>query len=282
MEVIHRFSDVVCQAYFIPRLALDGEAACRGPLAASELQQRAERFFELVCAACLREDAAVRAFGMMLDTPNLHRLRELVDHVLPAPRHLRHSQELLLEIAHQPLKRAVLSGNGRADASRAMQRYAHEELAARIRRDSAYFHIAASWREHAGVPACHSHVRYLWSMADSESRCTTGALPEASLHPIVVRIGQARFDPACRIRWRCRASRSSTLRMQIHDAVSVRVSGEHSYSAVSVARGSSRGATIFFKVWAFFTTRAGTASAVVHPFTPLGDHRYRDDQDSLL
>lgn len=282
MEVIDCFSDMVCAAYFFPRLDMDGETACRARLSTADLQSKAEEFFSLVHAACLREDAAVKAFGMMLDTPNLHRLRELVDHVIPALLHIRHAQELLFENAHQPLKRAVLSGNGRADARRAMARYVHDELAARLRLDFTFFQVPPAWIGHAGVSSCLSHARPLWSKAGAVWRCTTGALPQASLHPSVVRIGQARSDPASRIRWRCRASRSSTERMQVNDAVSVRVVEISSTITVQEARAIGNGMMAYFQVIAFFTTRAGTPSAVVHPFIPIGGRRHRVATDIFL
>lgn len=69
----------------------------------------AEVFFELVRSACFWAD--LREFGFYLDVSNLHRLRELMEHVIPALLHVRIAQELLFENAHQPIKNAVVSGN---------------------------------------------------------------------------------------------------------------------------------------------------------------------------
>lgn len=99
IEFIDCFSDMVCAAYFFPRRKLDGEAACAACVSPSDLQKKAERFFSYFHAACLYEAAAVKAFGMMLDTRNLHRVRELVDHVIPALLHIRHAQKELFENA---------------------------------------------------------------------------------------------------------------------------------------------------------------------------------------
>lgn len=273
---------MVCAAYSFPRLKLHGLAACAARLSPSNMQKTAERFFLLIQAACLREDAAVMAFGMMLDTLNLHRLREVVGHVISALLRIRNAQELLVENAHQPLKRAVLSGNGRADARRAMKRYVHQELVPRIVLDFRFFHIPCDWIKHAGVSACLSHARKLWSQASAVWRCTTGAHPEANLHPCVVRLGEFPSDPAFRIRWRWRASCGGSERLQVNDAVCVRVAGGPALYFVYEACAAGGGTVAHFQIVAFFTSRSGSPSAVVNPFFSMGGRRHRVAQDRYL
>lgn len=280
--IVKSFYDVVCAAYVFPRLDLDGEAACRARFTPLDLKVMAGKCFTLAQAACVRSDPAVRAFGMLLDTPNLQRLRELADHVIPALLHGRHAQELLFENANQPLKRAVLSGNGRNDTTRAMRRYANEELAARIRLDFEYFHIPGGWLAHRGVAACLSRAQPLWSLPTAAWRCTTGAIAEESLHRIVVHVGRAHAYSASPIRWRKRASRGSVERLQAHDAVCVRVSGQPIISSVPVAQGTTGVAIRFFQVIAFFLSGTGTPSAVVHPFSVAAGGNYFVADDKLL
>jgi len=62
-----------------------------------------------------------------------------VKFVLPFVGHARHLQELLFENAHQPLKRAVVTGSGRDDAGRAVTRFLQGELASRMALDPEYF-----------------------------------------------------------------------------------------------------------------------------------------------
>lgn len=78
MRIVDSFTVLICAAYYCPRVELDGVPACRARATAERIQELAEEFFSHVRAACLREDMA--AFGFSLDVPNLHRLRELVDH----------------------------------------------------------------------------------------------------------------------------------------------------------------------------------------------------------
>lgn len=161
-----------------------------------------------------------------------------------------------------------------------MKRSVYEELAARIRLDFPFFHIPFDLIEHAGVSTCLSHARPLWSQDGVVWMCTSGALLETNLHPSVVRLGQGRSDPACRIRWRCQASRGGAERLQVNDAVCVRAAcGGPAVSYVSDACAARDGTIRHFQVVVFFTTRAGTPSAVVHPFTSMGGRRYRTDRD---
>jgi len=130
LEVVDPYNALINALYFLPRADVDGEAACRSWHTADELLALADRFFTLVCAAFLRRDTA--SFGRNTDVPNLHRLRELLQAVIRRLLHVRHVQELLYESAHQPLKRAIMSGTGRDDASRALRRMLEGELASHI------------------------------------------------------------------------------------------------------------------------------------------------------
>jgi len=133
LEVIDSYTTLVNAAYFYPRVELDGVDECRNRTTPVQLQQKAEVFLSLVRASCLRPDMA--NFGLYLDVPNIHRLQELVKYVIPALLDVRHAQELLFENAHQPLKKALVTGNGHDDALRAMTRYCQAELVQRIALD---------------------------------------------------------------------------------------------------------------------------------------------------
>lgn len=93
MDVVDSYTSLVFSAYYCPRVELDGLPECCRRATAVDLQARAEKFFTQVNAACLRHELA--AFGTYRDVPNTHRLRELVDHVIPALFHVRHAQKLL-------------------------------------------------------------------------------------------------------------------------------------------------------------------------------------------
>lgn len=110
LKVVDSHAALVCTAYCYPRVAFYGASGCHERPTPENLKLRAEVLFELVQKACLRAD--LKAFGMHLDVPNLHRLRELVHHVIPALLRVRHAQELLFENAHQPRKRSIIIGNG--------------------------------------------------------------------------------------------------------------------------------------------------------------------------
>lgn len=146
LELMNAFTALVFEAYYYPRAGLDGVAACRARSTPKKLQQKAEELFYRVRDACLRAD--LKALGMWSEVPNLHRLRKLVNNVIPALLHVRQAQELLFENAHQALKRAVVSGNGRDDALRAMKRYQQTDLAARRSLQHAFFWNPRR-REHA-------------------------------------------------------------------------------------------------------------------------------------
>lgn len=282
LKIVDAFSALVCGAYYFPRAELDGVSGCSTRLTPKDLQLRAEVFFDLVQAACLRAD--LRAFGMRLDVPNLHRLRELVDHVIPALLHVRHAQELLFENAHQPLKRGMITGNGHADSTRAMNRYRQAELAARLRLDPNWFSIPKEWALHPGVRACLTQARDLWSQDGGDWRCCGGALPAARIPPCAQRIAERHTSG---VKWRGRAIRGGAAGLQVGDAVSVLVAAAPGLDSVNVARGSAvlrqESKPAFFRAVGFFTTPAGTAAAVVQPLARVSDGgHWRVDTERFL
>lgn len=269
MQIVDTFTDLVRAAYYNPREHLDGSTACRGRVSATRLQELAERFFSGVRAACMREDMA--KFGFYLDVPNLHRLRELVDHVIPALLHVRHAQELLFENAHQTLKRAVVSGNGQDDAARAMRRYVQSELAARIRMQPATFSIPPQWLHHAGVKECLARAGSLFSRPSGRWRCSGSALSHSEVPSAAVQLAESRCGSGMTIAWRTRATRGDVDRLRIGDAVRVLTCGGPYGTAVHVAVGGAArrvdSRPAYFRVHCFFSTRSGSAAAVVSPMT---------------
>jgi len=174
LEVVVGYTAVINALYFFPRANVDGEAACRARHTAAELLALADRFFTLVCAACLRRDTA--AFERNTDVHNLHRCRALLHTVIRLLFHVRPLQEPFVESAHKPLKRAITTENGRNDASRAVRRMQQEELASRIAFQPAYVGINPEWLKHARVT---DHVRTskpLWSRPSGDRRCSGGRM----------------------------------------------------------------------------------------------------------
>lgn len=267
LKIVDAYAALVCAAYYFPHVELDGAVACRSRITPRELQLRAEVFFVLVQEACLRAD--LKAFGMRLDVPNLHRLRELVDHVIPALLHVHHTQELLFENAHQPLKRGVVTGNGHEDSTRALSRYRQAELAARLRLEPSVFLVPDDWTLHAGVRACLSRARSLWSEDGGRWRCSGGALDASQLPDVARRIAASRTARGSVVKWRARATPGSASGLQAGDAISVLVSLAPGLEAVNVAQDreaySQDAKPSFFRAVAFFVTSAGTASAMVQP-----------------
>lgn len=267
MLVVDSFTRLVRAAYYDPREELDGRSACEARVSAPRLQEMAELFFDGVRVACLREDMS--KFGFYLDVPNLHRLRELVDHVIPALLHVRHAQELLFENAHQTLKRAVVSGNGQDDAARAMSRYVQAELTARIRMQPAYFSIPHHWLEHAGIKECLARAGSLYSQGSGRWRCSGSVVPVSDVSEAAVEVAESRCGPDFTISWRTRATRGDVDRLRIGDAVRVLSCGGLHGTAVHVAAGGAArredSRPAYFRVQYFFCTRAGRAAAVVSP-----------------
>lgn len=268
LEVVRVYNELATALYFCPRPDVDGGFAFRNRASTEDLKARANEFFALVRQACLRVDMA--AFGKLLDVPNLHRLRELLDHVLPALLHIRHAQELLFENAHQQLKRAVVTGNGHADAARAMSRYISAEVVSRMKANPSVFGIPGEWLDHPGVRACLLQSHGLSSAEPGAWRCSNEVQPTASLPVAAQQIAVSHSPPGATITWHRRAARPPCDSLVVGDAVAVLVRPEMSVAAVPVAIGVAATAhdarIAFFGVLGFFTTRAGAAAAVVHPY----------------
>ena len=272
LKVVDSFTSLVCAIYFFPRVDLDGAPACRARQTMAEIKRLADVFFERVDSACRCTDT--EAFGFRLDVPNLHRLRELVEFVLPFVGHVRHLQELLFENAHQPLKRAVVTGSGRDDAGRAMTRFLQGELASRMALDPEYFGLTKEWVEHKGIRAELDAASPLWSAAGGVWRCSGGKLGDDLLPDGAQVVASHYFPTGTAITWRGRATRGGKKgNLLVGDAVGVPVSPYSDERVVPVAEGAAvmedACAVRFFLTAAFFTTRSGLAAALVYPFSPI-------------
>jgi len=273
LEVVDGYTALINALYYFPRADVDGEAACRSRHTAAELLALADGFFRLVCAACLRRDTA--AFGRNTDVPNLHRLRELLHAVIRLLLHVRHLQDLLFESAHQPLKRAITTGNGRNDALRAVRRMQQGELASRIALQPAYFGIDPEWLKHAGVMAHLRTSKPLWSQPSGDWRCSGGRMFGSQV-PIAARaLIQARWHQSFVAKWKGRATRGEDGRLVVGDCVGVLVVPVAARSEVCVARREEvRGPlcrTAYFRTVAFLDNPSGLPAAVVQPFVPIPD-----------
>jgi len=273
LEVVDGYTALTNALYYFPRADVDGEAACRSRHTAAELLALADRFFTLVCAAWLRRDAA--AFGRNTDVPNLHRLRELLHAVICLLLHLRHLQELLFEGAHQPLKRAITTGNGLNDALRAVRRIQQGELASRIALQPAYFGIDPEWLKHAGVMAPLRTSKPLWSQPSGDWRGSGGRMFGSQV-PIAARaLIQARWHQSFVAKWKGRAKRGEDRRLVVGDRVGVLVVPVAARCEVCVARREEvRGPlcrTAYFPTVAFLDNPSGLPETVVEPFVPIPD-----------
>lgn len=269
LEMLDAFTALVNAMYYFPRSELDGETACRGRPSVDRLRALGEVFFALVRKACLRSDTA--ALGRCVDKPNLHRLREVLDHVVPALQHVRHAQELLFENAHQPVKRAITSGNGWDDAGRAMERVRQCEFASRLKAQPSFFGVPSAWMEHKGVRAAVNKSTDLFSQPSAGWRSWGGSV-SATLVPAAARVlVAARYAATFDVKWWAQATRSGAgEQVRIGDAVAVLVLPAAGRTAVNVARGTGsshpHAHVAFFSVAAVLTTPQGTCSAVVRPF----------------
>ena len=226
-----------------------------------------------MCAAWLRRDTA--AFGRNTDVPNLHRLRELLHAVIRLLLHVRHLQELLFESAHQPLKRAITTGNGRNDALRAAHRMQKGELASSIALQPAYFGIDPEWLKHAGVIAHLRTSKPLWSQPSGDWRCSGGrrfgSQVSIAAHPLI----QARWHQSFVAKWKGRATRGKDVRLVVGDCVGVLVVPVAARSEMCVARREEAREplyrTAYFRTVAFLDNPSGLLAAVVQPFVPIPD-----------
>lgn len=274
LQMLDAFTALVNALYYFPRADLDGEGACHSRASTDELRILGEVFFALVRSACLRSDTA--ALGRCVDKPNLHRLREVLDHVVPALQHVRHAQELLFENAHQPVKRAITSGNGWDDAGRAMERARQCELASRLKAQPSFFGVHPAWMQHKGVRAAVNKSVDLSSQPSGSWRSWGRQLPANTVPAAVRAHASARYASSFEVKWWGRATRSGAgEQVKRGDAVAVLVLPTPGITAVNVARAAGcshpQSFVAFFSVAAVLTTPQGTCAAIVHPFKPLAN-----------
>lgn len=272
LEMLDAYTALVNALYYFPRCNLDGETACHRRASTGDLRILGDVFFGLVRTACLRSDTA--ALGRHVDKPNLHRLRELLDHVVPALQHLRHAQELLFENAHQPVKRAITSGNGWDDAGRAMERVRQCELASRLKAQPSFFGVPPAWMQHSGVRAAVNKSVGLSSQSSGPWRSWGRKLPATTVPAAVRAHVAARYAASFDVKWWGRATRCGAGELvKLGDAVAVLVLPTSGLTAVNVARGAGcrhpRAFVAFYSIAAVLTSPQGTCSAIVHPFVSI-------------
>jgi len=170
MGVLKKSKTLIGAIYAYPRVDLDGADACRARTTHATLLLLADDFISAVAAACLRPDYVELA--KLIDVPNLHRMRVMVAFSVPALAHVRHTVELAFESSHQPLKRAMVRGNGHDDAKRAMMRVVEGKLASRLRMEQARLGIPDDWTAHAGVNEALKNAMPLWSQSSAPWRLT--------------------------------------------------------------------------------------------------------------
>lgn len=197
--LLEAFTKLVSTLYYYPRAELDGETTCQSRPTVNSLGKPGDHFIPLLCAACLRGDTA--AFGRAVNVPNLHRLREPLDHAIPALHHVRHAQELMFEKALQPLKRAIITGSGRDDAGRALERARQCEHASRISLEPSFCGIAPEWLLHAEVRAALRQTMPLCNVSSSAWRCWGGVLPMAQVPVRCKELVDARFCASFSVTW---------------------------------------------------------------------------------
>jgi len=271
LEVFDAFTILISALYYYPRVEVDGEKACRNRATPEQIKDLGDDFFSLVVAACLRGDTA--AFGRSVDVPNVHRLCELLEHVIPLLLHVRPAQELSFENAHRPIERAIVTGNGCYAAERGLERIRQGELASRILPEPLHFNIKPEWLEHRGVQSLLRTARPLWSQPSGLWRCSGRQLTEDQVPAGAHRPDAERWSASFVVHWRSRATRGEGRTLLVGDAVGVLVLGSSGVDAVDIARGrpddSSVARVAYFRTIAFLETSVGLSSAVVHPFACL-------------
>lgn len=265
LGLLQQLSDLTAYAYHFPRADLDGVAACRARKVPGGFATKVDRFLEAVTSVCLRNDCMVLKTAM--DVPNLHRLRELAAVVEGGLGHVRHFMELALESAHQPMKRAMVKGNGHDDAGRAMRRMQQAEMVSRLATDASFFDLPESWTSFPGISDALSCSPVLHSAASS-SWWVCGSIMDPSHIPVDARALAAQFRPEqAPCVWSSRVSRGQGQSLSTGDTVCVLTSGGAGRRCVNVAgvrRGTVQEVSFFFIVGVF----AGTSgpNAIVSPY----------------
>ena len=113
LEAMRCLQELIGLTYWWPKVGRDSP----GDVSFFYEDNKAGYFAKLQSLACSyvlkANDLCTRMQLAMshLDKPNLHRLLELYFHTLPGFGHARHVTELVLENAHQPLKRCMIRSN---------------------------------------------------------------------------------------------------------------------------------------------------------------------------
>lgn len=269
LDVLSKLQALVHAAYYFPRVDLDGADACRARPSHDDLVELSDAFISAVVAACLRSDCTF--FAKTIDVPNLHRLREVVAHSIPAMLHVRHSLELAFESAHQFIKRAMRRGNGHNDARRAMVRVVEAELVSRLRLDAAYFGVDQQWTANAGVQEALKVAYPLWSLDSPAWRLSGPTVMVADVTERAARVATRYMGSAPIIQWRKRATRGDDAWVTSGDAVRVLVTSDASLGREFVeCSGTLResGTTVaFFRVVALCSSGHDQAVAIVNPYS---------------
>jgi len=268
VEVLTKLQSLVEAIYAYPRIDIDGADACRARLTNTELMAVADDFMSAVSAACLRPDCVELA--KLIDVPNLHRLREVVGFSIPALSHVRHSVELSFESSHQPLKRAMVQGNGHDDAKRAMMRVVEEELVSRLRLDPSYFGIPKEWTAHPGVQEALKKAMPLWSEESTSWRLAGATVPVADVPEQARERAAAYMRSDATPRWRQRSTRGDDAWVGVGDTVGVLVTSEarsrRAFVDHSRELGAANTVVAYFRVMAFCSSGHGPPFAIVNPY----------------
>jgi len=285
LGILEKFHMLMCKTYFSPRVDLDGGDACRAAMKVEELQRLASEFLSSVDAACRHVECS--GFTSMLDVPNLHRVREIYYFSLPWFLHIKHTRELHFEAAHQPLKKAALSGNGHDDARRAMYRMGDEETFSRLVLAPTKFRVPSEWMRHAGIRKAVSEALPLWSKGAGGwlmggKRLAADEVPAQAV-ALAKHLCAQDFDPA----WRTAATRIDAHPARLGDCLGVLCAGlHHAQRLIPVPVGDAartHGSKVeFFRIRALFLSARGQPMTVLNPFRAIGAGVYVVEESRFL
>jgi len=272
LDTIDALSAFAAAAVFYPRVELDGGRTCRARYNTTRVQSSAERFLDFVNAVCRRPDCD--GFSSILDVPNTHRFRELLRKTVDSIDSIRDILELPLESFHQPLKRSIVRGNGRDDASRAISRYVEQETVSRLSLDPTVFGLRSDWCAVPGVRQQLQAAAPLWSQDSDDWVIGREAMPAGTV-PAGAELLAADLAMVAPVLWRVSCSRGQSERLVIGDAVAVLTTGFTGGRTVDVAVGLlayDNGAIVsFFRVCWFLRLPCGQAGAIVCPLSPTDE-----------
>ena len=123
LELLNLFQTLVSTTQFAPSLLVDGVEDIRwyndgnGGERLLELKNKAEHFLSKLNELCLKHPESKKE----LDKPNIHRLLEFYTYTLPCFGNVQIIQELLLERAHQELKRGLARSNFKNEQLQSMK-----------------------------------------------------------------------------------------------------------------------------------------------------------------